>query len=136
MNRGVVGIMISIWNIGGRRTDGGTDSNRVQMRIGGAVEIYKAIRSLRILHGLTHLHLALEAQRTRDTDLYMSLLNNLRRKTDAGTAQPCIVHYHGLEKQTQFRWTDIDLAYVLSPPLNAGIGPSFIRCISTVEVFF
>ena len=143
MNRGVVGIMISIWNIGGRRTDGGTDSNRVQMRIGGAVEIYKAIRSLRILHGSTHIHPELEAQRTRDTDLYISLLNNLRRKTDAGTAQPCIAH-HGLEKQTQFRLTDIDLAYVLSPPLNAGIGPIciFLHTLlrwwhfQTVEVFF
>jgi len=63
-----------------------------------------------------------EAQRARDTDIYMSLLNSLRRKMDAGTAQPCIARY-GLEKQTQFGLTDIELAYALSTPLNAGIGP-------------
>jgi len=109
-------------------------------------KIYKAIRSLRILHGLTHLHP--EAQRARDTELYMSLLNNLRRKVDAGTAQPCIAHYD-LEKQTQFGLTDTDLAYnyVLSPPLNAGIGPICIffhtllrwwhfQTIAILEVFF
>ena len=53
--------------------------------------------------------------------MYMTLMNQVRRKMEMGIAQPSIARW-GLEKQENFGLTDLEIAYALSAPFTAGVG--------------
>ncbi|KAF8207028.1 cytochrome P450 [Mycena galopus ATCC 62051] len=71
-----------------------------------------------------------ERQRKLDTELYMSLMNNVKRELVENTAQPSMAAY-SLAKQAEFGLTDVEIAYSLSAPWAAGVGTT----IGTIEVF-
>jgi hypothetical protein len=64
-----------------------------------------------------------EADKYRDinTNLYMTAMNDVKRKMEKGTAIPCTATY-GLTKQKELGYSDVELAYALSAPWAAGIG--------------
>ncbi|KAF9257466.1 cytochrome P450 [Marasmius fiardii PR-910] len=62
-----------------------------------------------------------EKHRNMNTKLYMSVMNEVKRKMEKGTAIPCTTTY-GLRKQKELGFNDIELAYALSTPSAAGIG--------------
>ncbi|KAK0448612.1 cytochrome P450 [Armillaria borealis] len=64
-----------------------------------------------------------EKRRVVDTEIYLSLLNDVKRQTQDGTAHPSMTT-HGLEKQQELGLTDVETAYALSAPWAAGTGTS------------
>ena len=62
-----------------------------------------------------------EKHRDINTHLYMSAMNEVKRKMENGTAVSCTATY-GLTKQEELGFNDIELAYALSAPWAAGIG--------------
>ncbi|KAF9043639.1 cytochrome P450 [Hymenopellis radicata] len=71
-----------------------------------------------------------ERRKALDSELYLSLMNEVREKMQDGTAHPCMATY-GLEKQQEFGLNDLEAAYTLSAPWAAGVGTT----ASTIEVF-
>ena len=62
-----------------------------------------------------------EKHRDINTHLYMTAMNEVKRKIENGTAVSCTATY-GLSKQEELGFNDIELAYALSAPWAAGIG--------------
>jgi len=62
-----------------------------------------------------------EKARDKNTNLYMTAMNEVKRKIENGTAIPCTATY-GLSKQKELGFNDVELAYGLSAPWAAGIG--------------
>jgi len=60
------------------------------------------------------------AQRKIDTELYLSLLNDVRRQMELGTARPSTAK-RALEKQGEFGLNDVETAYCVSAPFGAGL---------------
>lgn len=61
--------------------------------------------------------------------MYMTLMNQVRRKMEMGIAQPSIARW-GLEKQENFGLTDLEIAYALSAPFTAGVGTVSLHAVS------
>ena len=53
--------------------------------------------------------------------MYMSLMNRVKQQMADGTAQPSMATF-GLEKQAEFGLSDLEMAYTLSGPWDAGVG--------------
>ena len=53
--------------------------------------------------------------------MYMSLMNHVKQQMADGTAQPSMATF-GLEKQAEFGLSDLEMAYTLSGPWDAGVG--------------
>jgi hypothetical protein len=70
-----------------------------------------------------------EKQREINTNLYMTAMNEVKRKMERGTAVPCTATY-GLTKQKELGFNDVELAYALSAPWAAGIGTVSLTSIS------
>lgn len=51
----------------------------------------------------------------------MTVMNEVKRKMEQGTAIPCTATY-GLTKQKELGFNDVELAYALSAPWAAGTG--------------
>lgn len=62
-----------------------------------------------------------EKQRKIDIDLYMSLMNTVKKQIDEGTAQESMAT-RALSKQAQFGLNEEQTAYALSGPYAAGVG--------------
>ncbi|TFK72866.1 cytochrome P450 [Pluteus cervinus] len=62
-----------------------------------------------------------ERHRAHDTKTYMSLMNDVKRQMEQGTAQPSTAT-RALEKQANFGLNDVETAYALSSPWSAGVG--------------
>ncbi len=62
-----------------------------------------------------------ETRREEDRELYMSLMNRVKQQMEDGTAQPSMATF-GLEKQAEFGLSDLEMAYTLSGPWDAGVG--------------
>lgn len=58
--------------------------------------------------------------RERDTKVYLSLLNDVRERVEQGTAMPSVAS-RALEKQTNWGLNDVEIAYALSAPWQAGV---------------
>ncbi|KAJ7895083.1 cytochrome P450 [Mycena leptocephala] len=71
-----------------------------------------------------------ERRRKLDTELYMSLMNDVKRELAENSARPSMAVY-SLSKQAEFGLTDVETAYALSAPWAAGVGTT----IGTIEVF-
>ncbi|KAJ6460391.1 cytochrome P450 [Mycena vitilis] len=71
-----------------------------------------------------------ERHRKLDTELYMSVMNDVKRQMEENTAQPSMAAY-SLSKQAEFGLTDVETAYALSAPWAAGVGSTF----ASIEVF-
>lgn len=71
-----------------------------------------------------------EKRRVVDTEIYLSLLNGVKRQTQDGTAHPSMAT-RGLEKQQELEFTDVETAYALSAPWAAGTGTT----TATIQVF-
>lgn len=56
-----------------------------------------------------------------DRELYMSLMNRVRRQMAEGTAQPSMATL-ALERQAEFGLSDLETAYTLAGPWDAGVG--------------
>lgn len=63
-----------------------------------------------------------ENQRAADVALYMSLMNNARRRVQQGMARHSMAKL-AFEKQTLLEHSDVETAYALSAPSMAGVGP-------------
>ena len=68
-----------------------------------------------------------EVERTREKDLefYLGLMNDVRKRIANGTAQPSMATL-GLERQEEFGLSDLEMAYTLAGPWDAGVGT--VRC--------
>ncbi|TFK34081.1 cytochrome P450 [Crucibulum laeve] len=62
-----------------------------------------------------------EKRRSEDTEFYLSLMNSVRDRMKLGIAQPCTAT-RALHKQADFGLDDIQSAYALSAPSQAGVG--------------
>ncbi|EMD31789.1 hypothetical protein CERSUDRAFT_100017 [Gelatoporia subvermispora B] len=71
-----------------------------------------------------------EKAREHDLELYMGLMNRVRKQMADGTAQPSMATL-GLERQHEFGLTDLEMAYTLAGPWDAGVGTTVI----TIEIF-
>ncbi|KAJ7082888.1 cytochrome P450 [Mycena belliarum] len=71
-----------------------------------------------------------ERHRALDTALYMSVMNDVKRQMEDGTAQPSMAAY-SLSKQHEFGLSDVETAYALSAPWAAGVGST----TASIEVF-
>ncbi|KAF9549831.1 cytochrome P450 [Agrocybe pediades] len=71
------------------------------------------------------------AQRARDTELYMGLMESVRARLSRGEAPPSVAT-RALEKQATFGLTDLETAYALSAPFAAGVGST----LAVLDVFF
>ena len=72
----------------------------------------------------------IDKHRETDIELYMSLMNQVRRKMADGTAQPSMATI-ALGKQAEFGLAELETAYTLSGPWDAGV--STVRhIVSTV----
>ncbi|KAK0240852.1 cytochrome P450 [Armillaria nabsnona] len=71
-----------------------------------------------------------EKRRAVDTEIYLSLLNDVKYQTQDSTAHPSMAT-HGLEKQQELGLTDVETAYALSAPWAAGTGTTIV----TIEIF-
>lgn len=73
-----------------------------------------------------------DADKHRETDieLYSSLMNQVRKKMVEGTAQPSMATV-ALGKQAEFGLTEVETAYTLSGPWDAGVG----TVLNTIESF-
>ncbi|TFK91176.1 cytochrome P450 [Polyporus arcularius HHB13444] len=71
-----------------------------------------------------------EKARQKNLELYMGLLNRVRKQMADGTAQPSMATF-GLSKQQEFGLTDLEMAYTLAGPWDAGVGTTVI----SIEVF-
>lgn len=56
-----------------------------------------------------------------DTKLYMSVLDDVKRQIEQGTAQPSMATY-AVAKQEELSLSDVETAYALSAPWAAGVG--------------
>ncbi|KAM5541056.1 hypothetical protein V8D89_005367 [Ganoderma adspersum] len=65
-----------------------------------------------------------------DRELYMSLMNRVKQQMEDGTAQPSMATF-GLEKQAEFGISDLEMAYTLSGPWDAGVGTT----LASIEIF-
>lgn len=61
-----------------------------------------------------------EAQRKKDTKVYMSLLSEAKGKLSNGGA-PTFILKKGLERQNDYGITDVEMAFALSAPFSAGV---------------
>nr|VWO96614.1 N/A [Ganoderma boninense] len=73
----------------------------------------------------------IDKHREMDIELYTSLMNQVRKKMSDGTAQPSMATI-ALGKQAEFGLTELETAYTLSGPWDAGVGTTLI----TIENFF
>lgn len=64
--------------------------------------------------------------RERDTKVYLGLLNDVRERMATGKAMPCVAT-RALEKRVNWGMNDVEIAYALSAPWQAGV--------TTVSVF-
>ncbi|KAF8662701.1 hypothetical protein AX16_001143 [Volvariella volvacea WC 439] len=71
-----------------------------------------------------------ERHRAHDTEIYMSLMNNVKKQMEQGTAHPSTAT-RALEKQGSFGLNDLETAYALSAPWSAGVGTT----LAAMEVF-
>ncbi|KAJ7224125.1 cytochrome P450 [Mycena pura] len=71
-----------------------------------------------------------ERHRTLDTELYMSVMNDVKRQLAENTAQPSMAAY-SLSRQAEFGLSDVETAYALSAPWAAGVGTT----VASIEVF-
>ncbi|KAI8996406.1 cytochrome P450 [Trametes punicea] len=71
-----------------------------------------------------------DKHRERDREWYMSLMNQVRRRMAEGTAQPSMATV-ALEKQEEFGLSDLETAYTLAGPWDAGVGTT----VRSIEVF-
>ncbi|KAF7375270.1 Cytochrome P450 [Mycena sanguinolenta] len=71
-----------------------------------------------------------ERHRKLDTELYMSLMNDVKRQIAENTAQPSMA-VHSLAKQEEFGLSDEEIAYALSAPWAGGVGTT----VAAIEVF-
>ncbi|PSN69539.1 cytochrome P450 [Corynespora cassiicola Philippines] len=64
-----------------------------------------------------------EPERRRDTNtrLYMTVLNDVKKRMEEGTQVPCTTQW-ALERQKELGFDDLELSYALSSPWAAGIG--------------
>ncbi|KAH9484581.1 Cytochrome P450 monooxygenase 58 [Psilocybe cubensis] len=72
-----------------------------------------------------------EERRKEDTELYMSLVSEVRKRIDLGVAAPSTAR-RALEKQSDFGLNDVETAFALSAPFAAGVGTT----LSALNVFF
>jgi hypothetical protein len=56
-----------------------------------------------------------------DTQLYLSVMNDVKHQLAENTAQPSMAA-HSLSKQVEFGLNDVETAYALSAPWAAGVG--------------
>jgi len=61
-----------------------------------------------------------EQMRQRDTRVYLGLLDDVRERIETGTAMPSIAS-KALEKTANWGLSDIEIAYALSAPWQAGV---------------
>ncbi|KAJ3576560.1 hypothetical protein NP233_g352 [Leucocoprinus birnbaumii] len=64
-----------------------------------------------------------ERMRERDTRVYLSLLSDVRERIEKGTAMPSIAS-KALEKTADWGLSDVEIAYALSAPWQAGVNTS------------
>lgn len=50
----------------------------------------------------------------------MTYFNDAKRRSEAGVAKNCMATY-GLSQRSDQRMSDLDIAYTLSTPFNAGV---------------
>ena len=64
-----------------------------------------------------------EPERRRDTNtrLYMTVMNDVKKRMEEGTQIPCTTQW-ALERQKELGFDDLELSYALSSPWAAGIG--------------
>ncbi|KAI1456408.1 cytochrome P450 [Annulohypoxylon moriforme] len=64
-----------------------------------------------------------EPERRRDTNtrLYMTVMNDVKKRMEEGTQIPCTTQW-ALERQKDLGFDDLELSYALSSPWAAGIG--------------
>ncbi|KAF9063805.1 cytochrome P450, partial [Rhodocollybia butyracea] len=74
-----------------------------------------------------------------NTNLYMTALNDVKKRMQDGAVPPCTTTY-GIAKQKELGFSDIQLAYALSTPWAAGIGTvssmamlHFPECVREVQ---
>ncbi|KAJ3516999.1 hypothetical protein NLJ89_g781 [Agrocybe chaxingu] len=65
-----------------------------------------------------------DKQRERETKFYLELMESVRERMAENTAHAC-TSTKGLEKQEQFGMSDVELAYGLSSPGQAGVGTNY-----------
>ncbi|KAJ7802217.1 cytochrome P450 [Mycena olivaceomarginata] len=71
-----------------------------------------------------------ERHREMDTQLYLSVMNDVKHQLAENTAQPSMAA-HSLSKQVEFGLDDVETAYALSAPWAAGVGTT----VASIEVF-
>ncbi|KAI9062563.1 cytochrome P450 [Trametes sanguinea] len=71
-----------------------------------------------------------DKHRELNKQLYMSLMNRVREQMANGTAQPSMATL-ALEKQAEFGLSDLETAYTLAGPWDAGVGTT----VAAIEVF-
>ncbi|KAF8999598.1 cytochrome P450 [Cyathus striatus] len=62
-----------------------------------------------------------ERRKTEDTKFYLELMKNVKENIYNGTAHPCTAT-RALDKQTDFGLNDVETAYALTSPSQAGVG--------------
>lgn len=58
--------------------------------------------------------------RRRDTGVYLGLLNDVRERMKKGTVMPSVAT-RALEKKRNWHLDDVEIAYALSAPWQAGV---------------
>ncbi|KAI0353739.1 cytochrome P450 [Trametes cingulata] len=76
---------------------------------------------LRLPYRLQWFRHEVDRHREMDRELYMSLMNRVRQQMSEGTAQPSMATL-ALERQSEFGLSDLETAYTLAGPWDAGVG--------------
>ncbi|KAI0773254.1 cytochrome P450 [Trametes elegans] len=71
-----------------------------------------------------------DTHRDISRDMYTSLMNRVREETAEGTAQPSMATL-ALGRQAEFGLSDLETAYTLAGPWDAGVGTT----VASIEVF-
>ncbi|KAI0352103.1 cytochrome P450 [Trametes cingulata] len=81
-------------------------------------------------HRLQWFRREVDKYREISRDLYMSLMDRVRAEMANGTAQPSMATL-ALQKQAEFGLSDLETAYTLAGPWDAGVGTT----VNSIEVF-
>ncbi|CDO68382.1 hypothetical protein BN946_scf184815.g29 [Trametes cinnabarina] len=81
-------------------------------------------------HRLQWFRHEVDKHRELNRQLYMSLMNRVREQMAEGTAQPSMATV-ALERQAEFGLSDLETAYTLAGPWDAGVGTTVI----SIEIF-
>ncbi|KAH9901308.1 cytochrome P450 [Cubamyces lactineus] len=85
---------------------------------------------LRLPYRLQWFRHPVDKQREEDRKYYTSLMDHVRKRMVAGTAQPSMATI-ALERQAEFGLSELEMAYTLAGPWDAGVGTT----VGGIEVF-